>query len=442
MSWKKSTALLIICSIQWLIGRLIDWLIDNDASMDDWLIDWLKDFRLASQINLSSHVSWMFSFFLCTDEVSALVSSKQGRSAAVNNRRRQKQATPISDEIIPKPTPHNRLGKPAVASPEPANDSVVVTDDEQEDGVENGSPADVQEDGEEGNESNGAEEVYEVEAIVAKRKVRNEWKYQLKWVGYADPTWEPVRALNGSQELLEEFEREYAEKARQKTAAAAERRRKSTTTRTANPGATRSATRRNSEVASPVQELPKARGGPRKTADASSPAPQKSSKVRSIDWLIEAFHHYIVEGSIDWLIGFFPFLGRNDPTTAAATGESSGGSRDTGAAESAQRRDPTHESSLSLPHIKKFRQAKRCTTPEGLRDRSWILPAKTGSNRPRCRDEKDRSCRSEGKKRQSSRATSRHGTREELHLAVSSVKQAELACTKGILSSEFVFPLL
>ena len=257
----------------------------------------------------------MFSFFLCTDEVPALVSSKQGRSAAVNNRRRQKQATPISDEIMQKPSPHNRSGKPAVASPEPADDSVVVTDDEQEDGVEHGSPADVQEDGEEDPESNGAEEVYEVEAIVAKRKVRNEWKYQLKWVGYADPTWEPVRALNGSQELLEEFEREYAEKARQKTAAAAaERRRKSTATRTANPGVTRSATRQNSEVASPVQEPPKARGGPRKTAAASSPAPQKSSKVRSIDWLIDwrihffwshkTFYHDFVDPLIDSMHAF------------------------------------------------------------------------------------------------------------------------------------------
>jgi hypothetical protein len=53
---------------------------------------------------------------------------------------------------------------------------------------------------------------YEVESILEKRKMGGKWKYKIKWVGYPEEqcTWEPVENLDNVQDLLEEFEANFA----------------------------------------------------------------------------------------------------------------------------------------------------------------------------------------------------------------------------------------
>ncbi len=63
-------------------------------------------------------------------------------------------------------------------------------------------------------EEEEGEPEYEVESILEKKRVGNKWKYRIKWVGYPldQCTWEPEENLSNVQEMLEEFESEWARK--------------------------------------------------------------------------------------------------------------------------------------------------------------------------------------------------------------------------------------
>ncbi len=54
-------------------------------------------------------------------------------------------------------------------------------------------------------ESSGAEEVYEVEKILAQRKRNGNLEYKIKWKGYSTPTWEAESAVQMAQEAVQEF---------------------------------------------------------------------------------------------------------------------------------------------------------------------------------------------------------------------------------------------
>ena len=56
-------------------------------------------------------------------------------------------------------------------------------------------------------DSESEEEEYEVEKIVAARFVKKKRQYLVKWVNYAEEwnTWEPIENLEGSHELVEDF---------------------------------------------------------------------------------------------------------------------------------------------------------------------------------------------------------------------------------------------
>merc|ERR1712227_1072841 len=67
------------------------------------------------------------------------------------------------------------------------------------------------------------EEEYEVEKIVSYRFVKKKKQYLVKWVNYNDEwnTWEPLENLDGSQDLVDEFEKKEAEKERRREEARA-----------------------------------------------------------------------------------------------------------------------------------------------------------------------------------------------------------------------------
>jgi hypothetical protein len=50
-----------------------------------------------------------------------------------------------------------------------------------------------------------SDEVYEVEVILNATEIDGQTLYLVKWVGYEEPTWEPVEHLNNCQEMLQEF---------------------------------------------------------------------------------------------------------------------------------------------------------------------------------------------------------------------------------------------
>lgn len=52
---------------------------------------------------------------------------------------------------------------------------------------------------------------YKVEKIVGKDVIDGEIHYQVKWLGYpsSENTWEPIENLQGCQELIREFERNF-----------------------------------------------------------------------------------------------------------------------------------------------------------------------------------------------------------------------------------------
>ena len=61
------------------------------------------------------------------------------------------------------------------------------------------------------------EEEYEVEKILNKRKIQGKEKFLVCWKGYtakAD-TWKDRRNLKNTEKLVEEFEREYREEAKE-----------------------------------------------------------------------------------------------------------------------------------------------------------------------------------------------------------------------------------
>ena len=60
------------------------------------------------------------------------------------------------------------------------------------------------------------EEVYEVEKILASAAEAGVEMFLVKWVGYDDPTWEPLEHLDGCREVLEAFRQEQRELARKK----------------------------------------------------------------------------------------------------------------------------------------------------------------------------------------------------------------------------------
>ena len=56
------------------------------------------------------------------------------------------------------------------------------------------------------------EEVYDVEAVLGYKKSKKVDKYLVKWVGYKDPTWEPVELLDNCRHLIVDFWKKKAEK--------------------------------------------------------------------------------------------------------------------------------------------------------------------------------------------------------------------------------------
>merc|ERR1712176_948829 len=67
-------------------------------------------------------------------------------------------------------------------------------------------------------DSESEEEEYEVEKIVAARFVKKKRQYLVKWVNYAEEwnTWEPIENLEGSHELVEDFNRREREEEEKK----------------------------------------------------------------------------------------------------------------------------------------------------------------------------------------------------------------------------------
>ncbi|KAH0787817.1 chromodomain Y-like protein [Histomonas meleagridis] len=62
------------------------------------------------------------------------------------------------------------------------------------------------------------EEAYEVESIVGHRKLPGEpEQYLVRWVGYENPTWEPIGLLDNCKNLIKEFWIKKKEKAKQAT---------------------------------------------------------------------------------------------------------------------------------------------------------------------------------------------------------------------------------
>ena len=58
-------------------------------------------------------------------------------------------------------------------------------------------------------ETTDNEVIYEVEAILDSRIKRNKLQYLVRWTGYDEKTWEPLKNLNGCEELLKEFHQSY-----------------------------------------------------------------------------------------------------------------------------------------------------------------------------------------------------------------------------------------
>ena len=54
-------------------------------------------------------------------------------------------------------------------------------------------------------------DVFEVEDIKAKRRSKGELQYEIKWVGHTDDdnTWEPLKNLEGAEEKVNAFEKEW-----------------------------------------------------------------------------------------------------------------------------------------------------------------------------------------------------------------------------------------
>ena len=51
------------------------------------------------------------------------------------------------------------------------------------------------------------EEEYEVEKILDKRLMKGKMEYLVKWIGWEEGTWEPAQNLDGSQNLIDIFEK-------------------------------------------------------------------------------------------------------------------------------------------------------------------------------------------------------------------------------------------
>ena len=58
------------------------------------------------------------------------------------------------------------------------------------------------------------DDVYEVEAIEAKRRKGGSTEYFVRWKGHlpSENTWEPMKHLEGSEELVNKFEKEWQDK--------------------------------------------------------------------------------------------------------------------------------------------------------------------------------------------------------------------------------------
>lgn len=62
--------------------------------------------------------------------------------------------------------------------------------------------------------SNEDSSTYEVESILDSRIRRNKLQYLVRWTGYEDTTWEPIKNLSGCRELVNEFHKLYPNAAR------------------------------------------------------------------------------------------------------------------------------------------------------------------------------------------------------------------------------------
>ena len=58
------------------------------------------------------------------------------------------------------------------------------------------------------------EEEYEVEKILDKRLMKGKMEYLVKWIGWEEGTWEPAQNLDGSQNLIDLFEKDELENAK------------------------------------------------------------------------------------------------------------------------------------------------------------------------------------------------------------------------------------
>ena len=57
-------------------------------------------------------------------------------------------------------------------------------------------------------------EEYEVEKILDKRLMKGKLEYLVKWIGWEEGTWEPAQNLDGSQNLIDIFEKAELEDAK------------------------------------------------------------------------------------------------------------------------------------------------------------------------------------------------------------------------------------
>ena len=58
------------------------------------------------------------------------------------------------------------------------------------------------------------DELYSVERILDKKKIKGIWKYKVKWEGYTEDecTWEPIENLDNVIQMVVDFNSEYENK--------------------------------------------------------------------------------------------------------------------------------------------------------------------------------------------------------------------------------------
>lgn len=119
------------------------------------------------------------------------------------------------------------------------------------------------------------EEEYEVERILAKRGA----KYHVKWKGWplSDATWEPAAHLDGSAELIAEFEQAQSETKQTKTKTAKQNGR----------GKQRKPPAKNTKAAASPRKRTKKAGAAAAAVEGSAAASPTASPKASVQWFVE-----------------------------------------------------------------------------------------------------------------------------------------------------------